>query len=402
MDRWKRLQMLALLGLACFALNSCCLLPKPPIKKAFSEPVSFAVGNGPNLIATGDFNEDGHLDLAVANAKDNSVSILIGDGSGNFESLPPFFVGEDPSTGYPRFLAVGDFNLDDHQDLATANAVIDNTLGGLVSILLGDGRGGFNRSASLPITESPPPLTPSSLAVGDVNRDGLQDLVTANGTQPAEIGRGDDTISVLLGLGGGSFGRPIQFPVGHGALFVAFGNFNKDGYPDLAVVNIWQIAILFGKGGGDFSLARRLSVGEYRHRGSPWTLAVGDFNEDSHQDLVATLPQGDAVAILLGEGMGNFGLASILAVGDAPNRIAIGDFNRDGHQDLAITNSMGNTVSILWGDGKGNFSSADDLPAGASPKGVVVGDFDEDGDLDIAVTNRNNRTVSILLNQLIP
>ncbi len=380
-------------------LSSCFQLPKPPDERAFSEPTSFTVGSWPRSANVGDFNEDGHLDLAVGHSGDY-ISILIGNGEGSFQPLSPLLVDEDPFIGNPWSLQVGDFNHDGHLDLAAANALVDQTLGGGVSILLGNGEEHFHLVNQIPVTERPPDLSPSSLAVGDFNRDGIEDLVTANGVQALEIGRGEDTISIFLGLGGGSFGRPMKFPVGNGARFVTMGKFNNDGYPDLAVINLGQITILFGKGGAEFHLANRFPVAEYRQFGNPLSLAVGDLNQDGHQDLAVTLPRGGAVAIIVVDGMGNFGLASILAGGNDPYRVVIGDFNGDDHQDLAVTNPRGDMVSILWSDVKGDFSLADHFPAGDAPEEIAVGDFDEDGDLDIAVTNGRAGTVSILLNRL--
>ncbi len=368
-----------------------CLQPQeePPLERAFGGPIRFTVGNGPNSAAVGDFNEDGHSDLAVANYRSNNVSILVGDGRGNFSPATSFPAGDTPIS-----IAVGHFNIlrDSHPDL-----VVVNSLNNRVSVLFGDGQGRFSQPTSFPVPgPSPPPVNLYAVAVGDLNKDGFQDLVTANGVWPD--GWFEDTISVLLGDGGGSFAQLNPIPVGYGALFVAMGNFNQDSYPDLAVVNSGQIAILFGQGRGNFSLLSRFPVAEE----DPWTLALGDLNGDGCDDLVATFPDADAVAILLGDGMSNFGPASNFAVGDAPHQVAVADFNRDGHRDLVVTNYLDNTVSILWGDGSGDFSLVDDFPAGDTPQGVTIGDFDEDGDLDIAVTNRTGETVSILLNQILP
>lgn len=372
-------------------VTACFQFPKPPPKRAFSELISFAVGDGPNSIATGDFNEDGHLDLAAANYQSNDISILLGNGRGSFSSAINF-----PADNTPISIGVGHFNTlkDSHPDL-----VVVNSLNNRVSVLFGDGQGSFSRPTSFPVPgPSPPPVNLYAVAVGDLNRDGFQDLVTANGVWPD--GWFEDTISILLGDGGGGFATLNPIPVGYGALFVTIGKFNSDDYPDLAVVNSGQIAVLFSKGRGDFILFNHFYVTEDQHLGGPWTLAVGDFNKDGHDDLVTTLPDADAVAILLGDGMGNFGQAGIVAVGDAPHQVAIADFNRDSHQDLVVTNYLDNTVSVLWGDGSGGFNIAD-FPAGDTPQGVTIGDFDEDGDLDIAVTNRTSGTVSVLLNQLL-
>ena len=137
-----------------------------------SSPVT---GTFPFSIAMGDFNGDGKLDLAVANVSSNTVSILLGDGRGNFT------LASSPATGdEPYSVAVGDFNGDGKLDLAVANSGSDT-----VSILLGDGRGNF-ALASSPATGD----APFSLAVGDLNGDGRLDLAVANGDS--------NTVSILL------------------------------------------------------------------------------------------------------------------------------------------------------------------------------------------------------------
>src|SRR5262249_10878396 len=98
---------------------------------AFPAPINFGAGSSPNGVTVGDFNGDGKQDLAVANGGSDNVSILLGDGAGNFSAPTNFIVGDNP-----QLAAVGDFNRDGNQDLAVANYNSGN-----VSILLGTGTG---------------------------------------------------------------------------------------------------------------------------------------------------------------------------------------------------------------------------------------------------------------------
>ncbi len=104
----------------------------------------FSVGTDPHIAAVGDFNGDGKLDLAVTNANDNTLSILLGNGSGGFTPAPgsPITVGTGPLS-----VATGDFTSDGNLDLAVANFTNDN-----LTILQGDGHGGFTPAAGSPIT----------------------------------------------------------------------------------------------------------------------------------------------------------------------------------------------------------------------------------------------------------
>ena len=103
-----------------------------------ASPTNFRTGDGPLSVAVGDFNGDGKQDLAVANIASDDVSILLGDGAGNFSAPTNFTVGDSPDS-----VAVGDFNGDGKQDLAVANIASDD-----VSILLGDGTGNFSAATN--------------------------------------------------------------------------------------------------------------------------------------------------------------------------------------------------------------------------------------------------------------
>ena len=178
----------------------------------------------------------------------------------------------------PLFVAVGDFNGDGKQDLATANEGSDN-----VSILLGDGAGSFSAATNLRAGTSP-----RSVAVGDFNGDGQQDLAVAN--------QFSANVSILLGDGAGNFSAPTNFAAGMNALSVKLGDFNGDGQQDLAVVNSGSnnVSILLGDGAGNFSAATNFGAGS-----SPRSVAVGDFNDDGQQDLAMANRLSNNVSILL-------------------------------------------------------------------------------------------------------
>jgi hypothetical protein len=187
-------------------------------------------------------------------------------------------------------VAVGDFNADNKPDLAVPN---QNSLD--VSVLLGDGSGGF-AAATFVINGTPA----SSVAVGDFNADNKPDLALANGTFP-------DSVSVLRGDGSGGFAAATFVPTGGlGAVSVAVGDFNADNKPDLAVANqdSNNVSVLRGDGSGGFAAATLVPTGGT----TATSVAVGDFNADNKPDLAVANQDSSDVSVLL-NGTGSVSLA---------------------------------------------------------------------------------------------
>jgi hypothetical protein len=141
----------------------------------------FAAGELPQSVVVADVNGDGRLDLAIANSASNDVSVLLGDGSGGFKAEPgsPFAAGE-----VPQSVAVGDFNDDGRQDIAVTH------VSGDMSVMLGDRSTSFKASPGSPFAASEVPML-GQVVTTDFNGDGRQDLASA--------GPDSSDISVLLG-----------------------------------------------------------------------------------------------------------------------------------------------------------------------------------------------------------
>ncbi|MGD0272343.1 MAG: FG-GAP-like repeat-containing protein [Gaiellaceae bacterium] len=274
-------------------------------------------------------------------------------------------------------IAVGDFNGDGVKDMAIANYI-----SGSVSILVGTGTGSFAAVGNFNVG-----TYPSSIAVGDFNGDGKQDLAVAN--------NGSGTVSVLLGTGFGSFGAAQTLVVGSDPQSVAVGDFNNDGKQDLVVANYTAgtLSVLIGDGKDSFTAAigSPITVGT-----NPYSVVVGDFDNNGKQDLAVANYGSSSVSVLLGAGNGAFAAASgsPITVGVHPQSLAVGDFNGDGEPDLAVANGGANGVSVLTGVGDGTFTvTSISVTAGV----IAVGDFNGDRKQDLAIGGFMSSDILVLL-----
>ena len=335
------------------------------------------------FVASGDVNGDGDIDLVTANTTSSDVSVLLGDGSGNFtEPLEPFHV---PSA--PRSVALGDVDSDGDVDIVVAGGT-----GSKVFVFLGDGAGGFVPGFT---PNHPAGSAPVSVALGDVDGDGYLDYVTAND--------GGDNVTVYLNVVGLFFYLPVPpTPVGSHPNSVALGDVNGDGLLDVVTANAAAdtVSVLIGSGDGSLLEAAEspFAVGD-----RPISLAIADANADGDLDLITANQNSDDVSVLLGTGTGDFTAApgSPVAVGDAPTSAVVGDMNSDGELDLITAGDGGSGVSVLVGAGTGTFSSPGlAFPSGDGPSTNTLADLNGDGRLDVATANHDSSNVSILLSSV--
>lgn len=356
----------------------------------FTPKVDYPTGGSPTSVAVGDFNNDGKLDLAVANDADDTVSILLGRGDGTFQ--PGFAV---PVAGPgPAWVSVGDFNRDGRLDLAVANYGNDLVIGTTVSILLGNGDGTFRPHVDYP---TGPYSRPDSIAIADFNGDGKLDLAVANGEYNV------NTVSILLGNGDGTFQSHVDYATGSEPQSVIAADFNGDHKFDLAVANSGTgantVSILVGNGDGTFQ-----PHVDYPAVESCNSVVARDFNGDGKPDLAVGSSGGEpapsnavAVSVLLGNGDGTFQPPANYAGGPGPFVVTSDDFNGDGVPDLVIANEGGNILSVLLGNGNGTFIARTDYTVGTDPDWVSAADFNSDGKLDLAVVNYASSGGSLLL-----
>jgi hypothetical protein len=339
----------------------------------------------PQEVVTGDFNNDGRLDLATASAANgNTVTVLPGNADGTFQPATVSHTGIS-SDNRLQSVAVGDFNDDGMLDLATGTYNYDSPPGCGVSILMGNGDCTFN--AAVPLMEQRG-LASWFVATGDLNADGKMDLVTT--FSPNIYSMGMSGVAVLLGRGDGTFAYvppPFQFTDGPAPNYTpVLADFNGDGKMDVGVPTGFGLPVVnIYRGNGDGTLQQPL---EAVARGSYEAVAatVGDFNGDNRLDLI-TLDYYGSASLLLGKGDGTFQPWQPLAAWGAA-----GDFNSDGALDLI------DGGHVFLGNGDGSFATPPRHDNWFYPYPVVVADFNGDARLDAAVANEHADTVSVLLN----
>ena len=236
-------------------------------------PFAVAVRPHTHGIAVADFNNDGNLDLLTDSWGDNRLAILFGNNAHRFSTAVKYLqVGKHP---YQR-ARVADLNKDGNADIITTNLDGNNA-----TILLGDGKGNFNEAAGSPFACGDSPF---GVAVDDINRDGNLDLSIVNSPTITSSNVGHDGLTVLLGDGKGGFnpmtGSP--FVTGKSPSRIAVGDLNGDGLADIAVANYNgdNITVFIMNAHGVPS-TYTLPTGKY-----PAGIAIADLDGDGKADIV--------------------------------------------------------------------------------------------------------------------
>ncbi len=365
--------------------------PAPPVK----------VGPGSGEVFLADLNQDGHLDLITKHLLKQSLSVRFGDGKGHFA---PAMESSISFAYQPGAVALGDVNNDGILDLGVASKD-----GGRenVRIFLGDHKGGFSLAPGSPfIASAPIRWYKPFLRFADLNGDGKQDIVTANGRR--------NTVEIFLGDGRAGFspGAIVKLEPGRWWYSFALGDIDGDGLLDLVTASSGHqpdsepghVATRRGDGKGSFAAAatQTLSLPP-----DPRVAALVDVNGDGRLDIVLSHGRTNILSLLLNAGKGTFmpRPGPPINVDYPASEVVAVDVNGDAKVDLAVatvdiaTAPFESKTVALVGDGHGGFSPApgSPFPVGSGAYRLAVADVNEDGKLDIATSSFEGNAVTLLL-----
>lgn len=345
---------------------------------SFGPAVSYPAQSFVGATKTADFNHDGILDIVISESVPRTVSIYLGNGTGAFaysaSSSAAALTGA--SSGE---VAPGDFNGDGHLDVALAHPSstgLPNGFGNKVTIHLGNGLGGFLPGPLVFATGG----SNTGLASADLNGDGKADLVVGSmdsGQVYSYLSNGNGTFTLFASYNTGS-------PYGGQGNAVSLADMNLDGRLDIVTNNIshGSLSVLLGNGVGGFSLHGVFSTGVGGVQFAP-----GDFDNDGKLDVIAS-SNSTGPTILKGDGLGGLTPFSVFASPNTAGGLVVADVDGDGNLDAFLAGGPLGSAVLLLGAGNGQIASRTDFALGTYIPALTAGDFNGDGKPDLAATDQ--------------
>jgi len=334
------------------------------------------------VAAVGDFNGDGQADAFVADGSPGHLKLFLGNGNGSFSvrNISTFSPGSNSAVTIVR---AADFNGDGLLDAVGSSGQGD--LKPLVMLNTGNDVSGVPQFTVTSYAAFGSGIRSST--VGDLNGDGSPDFIVGNAYASLQVYLNDGTgvftagqSTSITGGGGPSVGTGV------------IADLNGDGNTDFVVSSSQSTTtnVFFGNGDGTLQAPVEITSNSFK-------ATVADVNNDGNPDLLEV--DGANLKVFLNAGGGTFGLPTLYTTGgNYPSSLAIADINGDGNLDAVIANQNSNNAAVLLGDGSGAFGAATVFTVNQVPIDLTVGDFNSDGKLDIATSGYNDGTYAVLLN----
>jgi hypothetical protein len=333
----------------------------------------------PPIQKTQDDDQDGYSNLIEVMFETDTQIASSKPGIPVFSLAAPYEVGLEPSD-----IALGDLNGDGVLDVVTTNRASDS-----LSIMFGNAEGILQTAATYATGPTGTGArNPSGLAIEDLNGDFSLDLLVVNAGEDSMFA-GD--LAVFLASGGGAFQDARVYTVGDQPVDLIAGDLNEDGFTDVVTANFGSgdVAVLLGNGDGSFLPAVRYTTGPVS------SVVLGDLNGDSHLDVITSMFVSQSLGILLGNGDGTLQPVLPNPVG-IMRSLALGDVNGDSRLDVVGSIVSSETVAVLVMKEDGAFQPVAFYAAGKAPETVVLKDLDLDGFLDV-VTSNGDGVAAVLL-----
>ncbi|NJO83979.1 MAG: VCBS repeat-containing protein, partial [Blastochloris sp.] len=365
-----------------------------------------------------DFTGDDQLDMVLLHGSDDTISVLVGNGDGTFQTPIEASMG----TSYASTIAHADMNNDDHLDLIVTSS-------NMIRILIGNGDGRFQQGIDYP-------MIATTATIASLNNDAFPDIVVTNrdgnklrlllsqsdGTlraaphyvlsqglrslaagdlngdthiDLASVHPHDNRLSIFTGDGSGHLPTTISYTTPSGPTGVAVGDVNGDQRPDAITVQNadHSVSVFMANTAGMLELDATYMLNP--HPSGPWTLTLGDVNNDSYLDVITNITWSSEINVLFGNGDGTFQPYVIYETAFNPCAMAIHDMNQDAIPDI-IVGHEGNHISVLLGTSAGTFETVIQSVEHRTCA-LAVADWNGDMVLDLATGDLDTDTISIRL-----